>query len=620
LEEGEIAEKEILEEEERKRRRKESKKEGLEIKAPEKIERKAEEIPLKKKEEHLIVPLIKLEKISELELKKLEVSKEIPQIEKRRRTISIPIIKLHKPSFIFKEYLLDYEIPKIEKAKKLLSIPVIRVSFLPKISISISEFSEEIRKPKKIILPKIRVPIYRKDMPILPKLFFENFDSAINDQIKEYLKRKEKEPLHEKIEAITKTPSLSLELKKARQVIKETELIVSETEEEFEFLIPEELLDKKYLNDEYYKAGGFSGIPSEGLVCILVDKSRDFHELIKLLCTKIWRIKSKGLPTVTHQDYDKELSYHWMEEITEFNEIEKLIKLKDSKDFEEFKEAKKEFIEEIKSKTLEGQLRFLLLPIEENLFGKAYDLLKDPKFEIERYLQNAKFMTYKLGSVNEDFLSKTNKILTAMFGFVKVRPHSESIGENSLELEGEFRKKLEESLAWTKRNVSSFNMPKPGKELTQEESWLHWILKHLVYRHLIKNMKVKEEQIKSEVEVNGVNKIADVYVSEPKEIAIEIETMWGTGDPIEAKISPYTVKPYLDNFKGELWLVIPNLQALLYARELLKLRHDYKKGGLNLEVYITDVTGEGARCIYKEEREPGLIKLVDVLNFIRRKE
>jgi hypothetical protein len=116
------------------------------------------------------------------------------------------------------------------------------------------------------------------------------------------------------------------------------------------------------------------------------------------------------------------------------------------------------------------------------------------------------------------------------------------------------------------------------------------------------------------------NIISRLYEGIPKEIAIEIETMWGTGDPIGAKINPHTVNPYFGKFKGELWLVIPNLQALLYARELLKLRHDYKKDGLNLEVYITDVTGKGAYYIYKEKREPGLIKLVDVLKFIRRKE
>ena len=47
------------------------------------------------------------------------------------------------------------------------------------------------------------------------------------------------------------------------------------------------------------------------------------------------------------------------------------------------------------------------------------------------------------------------------------------------------------------------------------------------------------------------------------------------------------------------------------------LRKSYREKGLNLEIYIADVTGKGAKLIYNEERKPGLVKLIDTLKFIK---
>ena len=287
-------------------------------------------------------------------------------------------------------------------------------------------------------------------------------------------------------------------------------------------------------------------------------------------------------------------------------------------------EVKKEFENMVKSMSIESRLRFLLLPVKEESFEKAYNILTDPRLEIERYLGHAKLLAYKLGRVDENFLGR---LLRSAFGFVEVELHTSEIGHYSLELEREFYNKLEDSIRWVKDNVSMRHRPRPGNEHDQqEESWLHWALKHLTYRHLICNEKVKEYEIKSEYHIKSKSeenispaegKIADVYVESESPIAIEIETMYGTGDPIEAKIRPFTTLPYL-GFKGELWLVIPNLHALMYAKELVKFRRDCRKEGLKLEVYVADVTGLGAKRIYGEERSPGLIKFVDVLKFIKK--
>ena len=152
-----------MEEEER---REEAKKEESKVKIPEKGEKEAEAVS--SKEKHIEVSIIKLEKISELELKKLELDKSVPQIEKRKTIVSIPILKLQEPSLMLKELELDYKIPSLEKRKKPLKIPIIKVVSPPKVSISIT-FDSEIREPRPFVLSKPKVPLYKKYSFVSPK-------------------------------------------------------------------------------------------------------------------------------------------------------------------------------------------------------------------------------------------------------------------------------------------------------------------------------------------------------------------------------------------------------------------------------------------------------------------
>jgi len=411
--------------------------------------------------------------------------------------------------------------------------------------------------------------------------------------------------------------------KTAKEVPKRKET-VHEVKEKFELSLPEGLLDEQYLDEEYYKLGGLGGVSAEGLVCILVEKYRDFHEFIKLLCAKMWRIKGRGLPSVAHRGYGSELSYHGLEEdIIELSKASELLRAL-AQDYSKVKviddareELRRVFEKEIKSKSIEGRLRFILIPIEGKEFERAYQILTGPKLGIERYLKHARFFAYKLKRVDEEFLWR---MLISAFGFAETPIHSPSIGEYALELEGKFYRKLEEIIAWTRRKIEPINWPKPGDEGGQPESWLHWALKHLAYAHLICNEGVNEGDIKSE-EIIIEDKVTDVICRTPDRlIAIEIETMYGTGDPVGAKINPRTLKPYLEGgFNGELWLLIPNLHALLYVSDLLRLRESYRKRGLKLEIHIADVTGLGAELIYGERRNSGLIKLIDVLKFTKQR-
>lgn len=385
------------------------------------------------------------------------------------------------------------------------------------------------------------------------------------------------------------------------------------------YTLPESLAEKDYFDKEFLDLGGLGNISTEGFVCILVDKSGGFHEFIKLLCAKIWRIKGRGLPSVAHRGYNEELGlYGIQEDIVEVDKIQRWLEDLTEDRLKTLNNVREFFEQEVKSMSIEGRLKFLILPIDKKLFDKAYKLLTDPKLEIERYLRHGIFIAYKLNKkLDEDFSGRKliARMLTAAFGFVEIQISRYDIGEYALKLESEFYKNLSRIFGLVRKNVSALYWPRPGIERDQQESWLHWALKHLAYAHLILNEGIQENYIKSEVEKVG-GKIADVVCNDPnKPIVIEIETMYGTGDPI-AKINE-TIRSYYNEFNGELWLLIPNLHALLYTKSLLKLRKEYRKHGLNLEIYVADVTGVGYKKIFGKPRKPGLIRLIDVLKFIK---
>ncbi|MEM4005808.1 MAG: hypothetical protein QXM43_09300, partial [Desulfurococcaceae archaeon] len=197
--------------------------------------------------------------------------------------------------------------------------------------------------------------------------------------------------------------------------------------------------------------------------------------------------------------------------------------------------------------------------------------------------------------------------------FLKPLPYTINIGRQCLELESQFYRRLEEIVNEIKRRLHSQLQPVAGDELGQEESWLHYALKFLVIKHLIDNCGKSEDSIKTEEEIYR-NVRADVSCKE--NIAIEIETFYGTILPFERKLVP-KLKEY-SGFQGQLWLVVPNIQALLYVDDLLKLRRDYRDKGMELEIYTLDLTGNGGVLLYDKQMKPGLVKFVDVLKWLRR--
>lgn len=377
------------------------------------------------------------------------------------------------------------------------------------------------------------------------------------------------------------------------------------------FGLPEGLLDE---GSEFIKGGALSSVRPEGPICIVADKTLGFDEVVELLCSILYRIKSKGLPRVWTCGSATEtlLAYRSRQDVTILEEIRGILKeleraIRERRPYQSILGEAQRLSKTFKDLKLEQAFRFIVLPVEAEYLERIKEILTDPQLNFRHYIPTLHI--YKLKKLGDEQLTA---LLRAMFGFLEPRPYTINIGQQCMELESEFYRRLEEIMNEVKGRLPSQRQPVAGDELGQEESWLHYALKFLAIKHLMDNCGKPESSIKTEEMIGGVR--ADVSCEET--IAIEIETFYGTILPFERKLVP-KIKEY-SGFQGQLWFVIPNIQALLYVDDLLKLRRDCRDAGMKLEIYTLDLTGDGGELLYGKRMKPGLIKLVDVLKWLRR--
>jgi hypothetical protein len=132
----------------------------------------------------------------------------------------------------------------------------------------------------------------------------------------------------------------------------------------------------------------------------------------------------------------------------------------------------------------------------------------------------------------------------------------------------------------------------------ENESNIHYWMKVFVYKYLIDKKNYSKELI--ETEKQFIDVIPDVKVND---IVIEIETLFGTGRPVN-KITQ-TIKKYSDK-NVEVWIVIKNVDVFFHYPELMRLKRNVKdEFNINLEIFTLDV----------ENRD--LVSIADVKNRIR---
>jgi len=112
---------------------------------------------------------------------------------------------------------------------------------------------------------------------------------------------------------------------------------------------------------------------------------------------------------------------------------------------------------------------------------------------------------------------------------------------------------------------------------------------------------LKQGKIKTEEEFSKDFR-TDIYIPEQNRY-IEIETFYGTGDPISKKLDKET----LNKYKGmhvNVDIVLLGLHLLLYAKDLFKLKKIYKEYNIKVNFYTIDV---------KEERLVSIKEIRDML-------
>jgi hypothetical protein len=576
--------KEIVEDEEERRKieKKEIEKEKLEAKDLEKVINEVEIIPARK--EHAEIPLIKLERAPELELKKLELSKEVPKIEKRKTTISIPIIRLQELPPMIKECKLDYKLPHIEKKKRLISVSIVRVTPPPKVSILLMEFDSEIRRPQQIILPKIKVPIYRKALFLSPKFLVETFDSTINEQLIKQLEKKEE---------------VEIEL----QPVVEIETIEPTTpssgagEEE----IPDFFESVFEVGDGIIKPGG----PK---IIIFKDIEGDSYiHFLENVCLRIYREMMGGEPKAVKiqelDDFNQHEIKKWLELGNKIFTIDFTIdkKITPQKLFED--QNKIHLLERLEE-TYTGNLGFLIFRVNKE---EDFEYLKGELEKINLKAQG------RLNIISLEAKKLPLELIELFSGMIKLKEILKQIEYiKGAETEGVPTIKAFDyisNVAFFKED-SYFNqifekIKKEEKGLFMEstnlseekESSLHFNIKVFLVRYWVhelrkggKKLSTREEvmkEIQTEKEIsNGVT--PDVRVGS---IVYEVETLFGPhpgGEPL-MKINR-TIDKY-DRVSGidQVNIVMDNFGCLLHLKELLRKKEQFKDKRFKVKFYTLDL-------------------------------
>ncbi|OYT57486.1 MAG: hypothetical protein B6U76_00850 [Desulfurococcales archaeon ex4484_217_2] len=366
----------------------------------------------------------------------------------------------------------------------------------------------------------------------------------------------------------------------------------------------------------------FTSIIPEGPIYIVVDDALSLHEYIAELCALTLRIFLGGLPSVRDLQSEMDFRARLMDQdrliiIEETSPLQKVkSKTKSQEDLKSLKTFKVLAKEYDKSRAF----RYIILPVKRKALDDVIDfLLEDSELGI--------YVHQLLGYIASESITVI-KTLLATYGFpeplevmeLKFRRADRRDGKFgfkiTIDLKNTFLRTLEIIRRKLSAKINPTHWPRPSKEY---ESWLHQTLKWFIMYHLISRNLVTEEKIEFEKTLTG-EIIPDVYVESflGKHLAVEIETLYGTGDPIirvNEKLRKYQEEAKIPGLK--LWMVIPNPQALLFNNQLLRLEKAYRENGLDVDFYILDVAGYGHQLIYKKKAKPGLLKLRDVIKWLK---
>lgn len=476
----------------------------------------------------------------------------------------------------------DSSFASVKPYKGLIHVPTIDVTALPKISMK-TDFDKS--------LPEIS-PVER--VLYVPKLSIgEPPELTIRSEFDTVVR-----------------VDLSVHDKDSEQVVEEvTEKIINEVEKNIEEITDQEHLevsaaaestseDLEDLFDFVIKPsyGRFSEISPDRPIVILLPKFEDdsYSATLQIICKEIFHEIVGGLPEarrLSKEEKDK-LDDLYAEGRIEFID-ESATKYFES-DLNKFKSAREwpNYLDWNKIRNRLNEMYsqgfgFVIFHVPENLIEDFEKKIKEVSGDLKP--QIIKVMPKIIGNrIYEGFPPNAGlvaeidskkakdikrKISSAMWGFVTPKrderwESGETFDNFFGACEGAFYEKLR------KIGESDIRIKEDGKEKripvdilvnsAENESRLHYYMKVFVVKYLIEKLGYSKDEVKTEEEAKIDEVIPDVRV---KDVVIEIETLYGTGRPL-GKIAE-TIKKY----KGkniELWLVVKNLDAIMYYRDLKK--------------------------------------------------
>jgi hypothetical protein len=338
-------------------------------------------------------------------------------------------------------------------------------------------------------------------------------------------------------------------------------------------------------------------------VCIVLSKKEgdSFVESTATICREIYRIVKGGNPT------PRWISKGLKEEIEGNLRAEGMIfVIDDSKcgllpNLSNIRSCK-DFLDRVDMDMILDRLRelfsqdfgFIIFHINERWAGQFANLLREKA-------RSAKIIEIQAPEWEQKDKATLSKIC---WGFV------EGEGETFDEMFECCWKNFSDELTKVGGNLElSLHVEKDGSASPEHES-----LKLAVIECLAEELGAKEKaiemlkrgKIKTEYELKGGR--ADIYVPSQQRF-VEIETFYGTGDPIIDKLKEKTLRKYLSSeYEGSRIdiVLLTGIQALLYARKLVNLAELYRKEyGLEVSFYLPNL------------RERKLIPLEEVFKMLR---
>lgn len=574
----------------------------LEVEQKEKEVRKPKEI--KEKTAELLKSKLLAKKESEITLKTFDTK--IPEV--RHGTVVVSKFSVEKEP----EIALKTFDAKITEVRKRTVVPKLHVEKEPEIKIK--DFDASIpslwaRKRDVLRFPSIKISDFKhsvlktffdtkihvrreSEAVLVPKISVMNMHSALKTVFDKRLSALERK------NEVVPVPKISImntdvvmrrdfdELVVLRRKIREEETRAEKEIKgaaEGEELGEEEFLDILFESvDEKYNIKGILSTSAERPIIILAEKveGNDYIDALKLILREIYRIKVGGFPKVmvTKKDNEEvegaraEGRIHIIDDdlskFFEFFNVKNAYELKESVDMEKLLEER---MEELFAQGF-GFLVFYLkkdnLEFLRNSLGTKEQ--KIPKLIIVRGREQ-----------NEE---EMERISGASFGFAVSEPPRgkwKTLSDYFSGYEKEFYNKLEK-LSSTKYAIFVRESVE-DEEGEGKESSLHYLLKIFLVMYLKEKLKLENVKIEEEIE-RGV--IPDIFVPS-KNLAIEVETLYGTGVAILRKIGR-TVEKY----KGrgyELWVVMPNLQLLMFKKHLKEIKKAFNDE-IKLEFYGVDLS------------------------------